>query len=138
MTKFEAKRKQQRTLPLLILLLALGLRVFYVPVHLAQKEHLGPGAHHLAHASTGGEHADDGHQHDEDHVPHPAIDHATDLIAQKTLTHLTPVDALAPVLVEVWSLPLPSRLSRAIAPELRPPEGTTHLVSPPRGPPATA
>lgn len=131
---------QKRAIPLLLVLLALGLRVLYVPIHLAHEEHLGTGAGHpLSHASDEGEHADDGHDHGDDHPPHPAGDHASELIAQRAPSQQqTSIDLQALPPVESWSLPAPCALSLTAAPEPRPPRQEPHLAPWPRGPPAAA
>ncbi len=129
-------KKQSRTLVLLFVLLAMGLRVLHTPIHLAQEEHLGAGGHPISHAAEGEGHSDDDHEHDEDHVPHPALDHASDLIAQRTQVKQTTIDLPALPLEESWSLPAPRALSKATQPEHRPPKPRPRLAPRPRGPPA--
>lgn len=131
-------KKQPRALTLLLVLFAIGLRVIYVPIHLAQEEHLGAGGHPISHAADGEGHADDDHEHDEDHLPHPAIDHASDLIAQRTQYKQTTIDLPALPLEESWSLPAPRASSKATQPEQRPPKLRPRIASRPRGPPAAA
>ena len=129
MTSLERKRKQQRTLSLLLVLLALAPRMLYVSVHLAQEEHLGPGAYPLSHASASGDH-------DDDHLPHPALDHVNEPIARRTPL-LTSVDL--PALPEGWSPLAPALLSTATRPAApRPPKLRPRLTHRSRGPPAAA
>ena len=74
----------------LLLLLAFGVRLLYVPLHLAHEEHLGLGGHLiLAHSADPGlganghdhEH-DESHEHHDGHAPHSALDHALELLTQ--------------------------------------------------------
>lgn len=136
----QRKHEQKRAIPLLLVLLALGLRLVYVPIHLAHEEHLGAGAvHPLSHAADEGEHADDGHDHGDDHPPHPAVDHASELIAQRARSQQqTSLDLQALPPVESWSLPAPCPLSTTAAPEPRPPKQWPRLAQWARGPPAAA
>lgn len=81
----------------LLLLLAFGIRLLYVPYHLAHEEHLGPGGHLvLSHSSVEEAHVDphghdhdhdDAHEHDDGHAPHSALDHALELITQNVNPH---------------------------------------------------
>lgn len=140
MTTPKRKQMQKRAFPLLLVLIALGLRVLYVPLHLAHEEHLGAGATHpLSHASDEGEHADDGHDHEDDHPPHPAADHANELVAQRASSQQqTSFDLQALPPVESWALPAPCLLSKTAAPEPRPPKQRPRLAQWARGPPTAA
>lgn len=138
MTNPERKQKQKRALPLLLVVLALGLRLLYVPVHLAQEEHLGGGGHPLSHASADGVHADDGHDHDDDHPPHPASDHESELTVQRTPSQQTSVELPAMPPGENWSLPVPRELPSTAGPEPEPPRQRPRIPQRSRGPPAAA
>jgi hypothetical protein len=131
-------KTQPRALVLLFVLLAMGLRVLYTPIHLAQEEHFGAGGHPLSHAAEGEGHADDDHEHDDDHLPHPSLDHASDLIAQRTQRQQRSVDLPALPIEEGWSRQAPRQVSTMAAPEPRPPKPKPRPAPRPRGPPAAA
>jgi hypothetical protein len=133
----ERKRKLKRRLSLLLVLLALGLRVLYVPSHLAQEEHFGPGGHPFSHASEGEGHADDGHDHD-NHPRHSALDHTSELTVQRAPSQQKAIDLPASSLVEGWSLQIPRALSSTREPEPTPPKQRPQIVRRPRGPPTAA
>lgn len=138
-THLVRKQVQEKTLSLLLVSLALALRLVYVPIHLAQDEHLGAGGHPLSHASAEGEHADDGHDHRDDHPPHPASDHVSELIAQRAPSQQQiSIDLQALPPVESWLLPARCARSTTTAPEPRAPKQWPRLAQRPRGPPAAA
>ncbi len=142
------KRKRARTFSLLFMLLVLCMRMFYAPLHMAEEEHLGVAGLFAAQVSfeTGhphDEHAHQGHSHgdqdEENHPPHPALDHAFDLVPPKSPTHQAPVSWLALLSVEFASPPAPNSLSSvALQLELRPPKQQTRAVQRPRGPPSVS
>lgn len=129
-------KKQSRTFVLLLCLLAMGLRLFHAPVHLAQEEHFGSNGHPTSHAAEGDSHANHGHEHDDSHLPHSALDHANDFIAWRTPDRQESVDLSALLPGESWSPPVWRALAKAALPEPRPPKLRPRLASRPRGPPA--
>ena len=136
----------------LVVLLALVLRVLYVPYHLAQDDHVGTAGHalshvsvelghvhhehHASHAQAHDEHAQKHHEgHDDEHVPHPTIDHAAELIAQRGPSRGVGVE-LAVLPVEARALSASHVCRVAAGPDPRPPESRRALAVRPRGPPA--
>jgi len=134
----QSQIRQQRSLVLLVVMLALGVRVLYAPFHLAQDEHLQSEGHLALHADESEDQATDGHDHEHDHPPHPALDHASDLIVRRTTENRRSLDSCA--------LPCEARVRNTLAAESLP--ASTPLPSPPstrprgvcwsRGPPASA
>jgi hypothetical protein len=79
--------KERPALCVLVILLAMVLRVVYVPAHLAHEEHVGSVEyllHHGAASETHAHHDQDGdHDHEEEHPPHTVFDHASELVVQR-------------------------------------------------------
>lgn len=137
--------RKQRALSLLLVLLVLGLRVLFVPMHMAHEEHLGLGAHVVPHTALNEVHAEDdladGIDHGEhsphDHPPHAVDVHATNLMARKAPSTQGAPHLVA--LVEIWCLPSPSLLTGPLAlGSLPPPSLRTRCVLRLRGPPAVS
>jgi hypothetical protein len=122
----------------MLVLLAMGLRALYTPIHLAQEQHFGVGGHSVSHAEEDEGHGSDDHEHDDDHPPHPILDHTTDLIAQRTQDHHGAVDLTALLSEEDWSPLAPMQLPWTTEPEPKPPKPKPRPVPRPRGPPAVA
>lgn len=66
---------------LAMVIVGLVVRLVYVPMHLVQEDHL-PGAHH-GHVHACEEDANSIAFHDDDHEPHPAVDHECDLAFER-------------------------------------------------------
>ena len=74
-------------LALALIVVGLIVRLVYVPMHLVQEDHL-PGGHH-GHVHACDEDSASVAFHEEEHTPHPAIDHECDLAFER-LTNTTP------------------------------------------------
>jgi hypothetical protein len=130
----------------LAVLLALLVRIAYVPFHLAVDEHEGQHGHDSAAAHEALESYDahpaeaPGHEHAEDvgHPPHAADDHDTELIQVRSSPNPAPVFQVAVLETETWRLVLSGvHVARSLrAPPLRAPDARGVIVA--RGPPATA
>jgi hypothetical protein len=135
---------------LLAVLLALFVRVAYVPYHLAVDEHEGAHGHDSAAAhemafealESCDSHPDEflGHEHAEDvgHPPHAAEDHDTELMQVRSSVSPAPLIQVALLETETWRLVLSGvHVARSLrAPPLRAPDARGVLIA--RGPPATA
>lgn len=128
-------KMQPRTFVLMLVVLAMVMRVLYTPVHMAQEEHFEVGGHPVSQAADQG---GSDHDHDDDHSPHPALDHATDLIAQRTQDQQVPVDQPALTFAEAWSPLAPMPLSRTTDAEPKRPKAKPRISPRLRGPPAAA
>lgn len=131
------QRSQKSTLALLIIVLALGLRILCVPIHLVHEQHFGSWTHHVEHASSVIEHACS--EDDHDHAPHSADDHLVVSVNRRASseTGAFEVPSIAPG--TGWCVPLPKLYATdssfwAVAP----PNGETPNVRRPRGPPRTS
>ncbi len=133
--------RSRRIAPLVVMLCALALRVVYVPFHLAQDAHLGVGADLVVH-ETEQEHqhhhqaeqlAD--HDHGRDHIPHPFLDHASDLILSRGAAKAVPLEfAVLPAKVGQTLLPL-REIDRCETPAARERQLAPRTAVRPRGPP---
>lgn len=132
------RHEQKRAFLFLLVLLALILRLVYVPFHLANEEHLEAGAVHPSRDSVMAGQADRDHDHEDGHLPHPAADHASELIADRAPTQQSTILLLALPPGETWSLPAPSTEPGVAGPEPRPPRQWPPRAWRPRGPPAAA
>ena len=84
MTRSRPKlHRTPRLSALLFVILALGVRLLYRPIHLAQEDHHGGGGHPVWHSAEADLHGSPEHEGDGEHIPHPALDHAGDLIAPR-------------------------------------------------------
>jgi hypothetical protein len=140
MTRLSSEQQRQGGLIGILFLLALALRVLYVPLHLALEEHVGRGGHahgaQLAvHSAVGGHHDGD-HDPSRGHEPHPALDHASDLIVARTRALQGTID-LPFQLPEECRLAAPqARVSAAAELEPRPPAARPLSPRRSRAPPA--
>lgn len=140
------KRPQPRALVLLVLLVALGLRVVFVPMHLASEEHTGGAGtpllprvvqhvHKVDHGQHHGTHLH--HEQDGEHDSHPAADHQSELISQRATTVLGSMPTAWLLVVGVHlAPPLEQRLA-ALIPGPPPPESRPSTAPHSRAPPAS-
>lgn len=139
MTEPHRSQEQKRAFPLAFVLLALVLRLVYVPVHLAHEEHLGAGAlHPPSHHSEHGEHAEGGHDHEDGHPPHHEADHTGELIADRAPSQQAIIVLAALPPAEAWSLLAPVEAPRVLEPEPRLPKRPPPRARWARGPPVAA
>ena len=123
---------------LFIVMLALGIRVLFVPVHLAQDEHLQSSGHLALHASETEGEAADGHEHGSDHPPHSALDLVSDLLLRRTpQEERTLVLSIPPQRLDARLFSLEERPATR-SPEPSPPKSRSSPAAWSRGPPATA
>lgn len=130
-------------IPLVLMLLALGLRSLFVPIHLAEEEHVGIGGsgHPHSHGLVEEEHvAGDHHHHDHDdgHQPHPETDHTSELIVERAPSPPVWVDPPELPSSDPWFYAARDTFSTIEPPEIRPPQTRPRPASPSRGPPAAA
>ncbi|MFT7667437.1 MAG: hypothetical protein ACI8X5_000116 [Planctomycetota bacterium] len=148
MTQPERTKREESKLPLFLMLLAMGIRMLYAPIHLAQEEHFGSAAHSFSHVVARDHHDHKGHahhkhehsEHDHDeHPPHPAEDHVAELVITTARTSQALVATQAMLASEGWSHPAVNLLSSAVVClELRPPRSRPRLVQRQRGPPSAS
>lgn len=127
--------RRARAAVALLVLCALVLRAYYVPIHLAIEEHCGAADHFVVHDEGCGGHGEHGHS-DDDHQKHCSQDHDDDLIVQRPTPPDESVDleALKPADFGVASIGLGRTLT---AEAVRgPPESPPRLLPANRGPPA--
>ncbi|MFT7677976.1 MAG: hypothetical protein ACI8QC_001962 [Planctomycetota bacterium] len=130
---------------MLLLVVALGLRVVFVPMHLASEEHTGgagtpllPRVEQHVHGMDHGHHQGRHVHHDQDgeHDSHPAADHQSELISLRVAGVLGKLpSASLPVVSIHLAAPQQERLA-VLAPTPPPPESRTPSASHSRGPPA--
>ncbi len=121
-----------------MVVLALGLRLLYLPFHLAQEEHLDTDGH--SHALAGVTQVDHDHNydHDHEHSPHPAADHGSELTAHEAPTRQKTCGSLAHPPTELGSIPTYRGIRFVAGPEPLPPKHALAVLPPSRGPPVTA
>lgn len=130
---------------MLMLLIALGLRVVFVPLHLASEEHTGGAGtpllprveqhvHGIDHGQHQGRHVHD--DQDGEHDSHPAADHHSELISQRVAGAFgTLPSAALPVVCLHLAAPQQERLA-VLAPAPPPQEPRPATASHSRAPPA--
>lgn len=148
-SKDRARKPRQRQAFAALVLLALVMRLLGVPVHLSQEQHCGPADHvsaHLerclGHGHRGGEPAHEGehshggtHSHDEGHPEHCALDHASELLAQRAPAPDVSVDFEASEPAPGGLRAPPGGACAARVDRWRPPRHALRGSAPPRGPP---
>lgn len=147
MTQPNTSNSLHRMRALLLIVVFCGLRVLYLPLHLAQEEHLVAGPVPHSHESTAAGH-DDGYEHhaahgekpgDEEHIPHPVDDHASEMLLPRAPLQDIPVDG--PVLVQAERLgvtPENAYVTGAVSAVLRPPRSRVPTTRYLRGPPSAS
>ncbi|QDU68017.1 hypothetical protein Pla86_31070 [Planctomycetes bacterium Pla86] len=122
-----------------LLLGALMLRTFYVPLHLALEEHCGPTDHLVSHDADCAAHVGHGPTHtDDDHQEHCSEVHDADLIVQRPTSPDACVDLLA-ILPATLVAPPVACAGWRMAVDLRgPPAAPPRLQPETRGPPIAA
>lgn len=152
MTPPRSRRERRRTLSFLLALLVLGLRVLYLPVHIVQEEHLGPGGQPGVLTAKAFEQAKGhphehrhGHSHEhgdsdpgDEHPSHPAFDHGGELIVNRIGLQLQGHELPAWIALDADRVRRPEEGCALRAPAPRPPRWVQGETQRQRGPPAAA